>query len=564
VAALYLARLGAAPFLDPPEGIHAQIAWEMLHGAGFIAPHLNGIPYFEKPPLLYWLTGAAFAWLGPTEAAARLCSALAAVAVAVLTALIGARLGSARVGLMAGLMVATNLEVFLFGRMVKPDLLFVACIWLAFYGFVLAYLGKGRWTLLLFYGALGLAVLAKDPLGALGPLALVAAFLWLVGEGRTWRQWAPGRAVLLLLAVALPWYLLVEARYHGSLWYSIVDNHLLNLARQRVFPDEDVPLSALEFLGVTAVGFFPWVLALPLGVRRALERPWRTPEARLWMLLALWAVGTIGAVALSPFKLPHYGLPAFPAMALLAARVWDETIERPAGAPRSWMLLLPALLTVAALAAASLLIWRGWLGLSPQALEVADVSARNMAAQGQAATTGFIAQFRPLFGHVAGIFGIVAAALAVATWRRLPLLGVGAMLAAMIAFLPLSAEGLTLFAKSRSVRVMTDAILLRIEPGDVVAHEGALENSASALLRLDRRVRIVDGRQSNLAFGATFPEAAGVFWDGAALTRAWEGHHRVFLISLPAPDKSVVRRLPRERVHLLVEGGGRRLYSNRP
>jgi hypothetical protein len=187
-----------------------------------------------------------------------------------------------------------------------------------------------------------------------------------------------------------------------------------------------------------------------------------------------------------------------------------------------------------------------------------------MAAHGQSVTTDFIGQFRPLLGRIAAIFGVVSAALALATWRRHPLLGVTAMLAGMIAFLPLSAEGLTLFAKSRSVRVMTDAIMLRVGPGDVIAEEGALENSASALLRLDRPVRIVDGRPSNLAFGATFPEAGDVFWDGAALARAWQGDRRVFLLSSSAPERSVVRTLPADRVHLLVHGGGRRLYSNRP
>jgi 4-amino-4-deoxy-L-arabinose transferase-like glycosyltransferase len=563
-AALFLARLGAAPFLDPPEGIHAQIAWEMLRGGGFITPHLNGVPYFDKPPLLYWLMSGAFAWLGPTEIAARLASALAAVTVATLTALIGARLASGRVGLMAGLMVAANLEVFLFGRLVKPDLLFVACIMLALYGFIRAYLGHGRWPLSLFYGSLGLAALAKDFLGALGPLAIVALFLWLTREHRAWRQWAPARAVLLLLAVAVPWYLLVEFQYRGFLWYTVVDNHLLNVARQRVFPDEDVPLSTLEFLAVTGAGFFPWVLALPLALWRVLNRPWTTPEARLWMLLALWTVSILGVFALSPFKLPHYGLPAFPAMALLVAKVWDEAIDRPAGAPRSWSLVLPALLAAAGLTVVSLLMWRGWLSVSSGAMAIADVSARNMAAQGQPVTTDFIGQFRPLFGRITVILGLVTLALAAAAWRRLPLLGVGALLAGMIAFLPVSVEGLTLFAKSRSVRTMTDAILLRVGPADVLAHEGALENSASALLQLDRRVQIVNGLQSSLAFGATFPEARSIFWDGAALARAWQADRRVLLLSSSAPAKSVVRELPPGRLHLLVEGGGRRLYSNRP
>ena len=536
----------------------------MLRGAGLITPHLDGVPYFDKPPLLYWLMAGAFAWLGPTETAARLVSGLSAVAVAVLTALIGTRLASARVGLMAGLMVAANLEMFLFGRMAKPDLLFLACILLGLYGFILAYLGHGRGPLLLGWAGLGLAALAKDILGALGPLAIVGVFLWRSGEGKHWRYWIPPRALLLFVAIAVPWYVAVEVQHRGFLWYTVVDNHLLNVARQRGFPDEDVPLSALEFLGVTAAGFFPWVLALPLAVRRALARPWPTAEGRLWAFLAMWAVGILGIFALSPFKLPHYGLPAFPAMALLAARLWDEVIERPSGAPRSFTLLAPALLAVVAIAVGAALAWRGVLGVSPGAIAVADVSARNMAAQGQPVVTDFLAQFRPLCRTIAVMFGLVAGALVVATWRRLPRLGVGALLAGMLAFLPLSLEGLALFAKSHSVRVVTDALLLRADPGDVIAHEGPLENGASALLRLDRPVQIVNGLQSNLAFGSTFPEARGRFWDGTALARAWRGPGRVFLITALTPGRSVVRDLPPEQVHLLVEGGGRRLYSNRP
>jgi len=553
-----------APFLDPPEGIHAQIAWEMLHGAGLVTPHLDGVPYFDKPPLLYWLIAAAFAWLGPTETAARMVSGLSAVAVAVLTALIGTRLAGARVGLMAGLMVTANLEMFLFGRMVKPDLLFLACIMLGLYGFILAYLGHGRRPLLLGWAGLGLAVLAKDFLGALGPIAIVALFLWLTGEGKQWRQWIPLRAALLFLAIAVPWYVAVEIQHRGFLWYTVVDNHLLNLARQREFPDEDVPLSTLEFLAVTAAGFFPWVLALPLAARRALARPWLIAEDRLWAFLAIWTVAILGVFALSPFKLPHYGLPAFPPMALLAARLWDETIERPSGAPRSFTLLTPALLAVLAVALAAALAWGGVVRVSPGAIAVADVSARNMAAQGQPVAVDYLAQFRPLLRTIAAIFALVAGALAVATWRRLPRLGVGALLAGMLAFLPLSAEGLAVFASSRSVRVMTDAILLRAGAGDVLAHEGPLENGASALLRLRRPVQIVNGRQSNLAFGATFPDARDRFWDGRALERAWRGPDRVFLVTALTPGRSVVRDLPPDRVHLLVEGGGRRLYSNRP
>jgi len=486
------------------------------------------------------------------------------VAVAVLTARLGMLLGSARVGLLAGLMVAANLEVFLFGRMVKPDLLFVALILLSIIAFARAYLGAGRRALWVFYGALGLAALAKDVLGVVGPLIAVALFFYLTRESDAWPRWVPWSGVALLLVIAVPWYALVEFRNRGFLWYTIVDNHVLAIARQRVFPDEDVPLSALEFVAVTAAGFFPWALALPWALWRVLRRPWDTAEARVWLLLGLWTVGVIGFFTFSPFKLPHYALPAFPAMALLVAKLWDEGIGGEGDAPSLRWLLWPPLVGLAVIAVASVLTWRGVLGLPSEAVSVADMASRNMAAQGQQASLDFLSQFRPLIGALALVSGLGAAGIALSLWRRQPALGAGALLAAMLAFLPISVEGLTVFAKGRSVRPIAEAVTIRIAPGDVVAHEGAIENSASALLILGRPVRIVNGLQSNLSFGSTFQSAREIFWDGRALAEAWRGPQRVFLITGVRPAKSVVKDFPPDQTHLLRAAGGRWLYSNRP
>ncbi len=563
-AALCLGNLGRAPFIDPPEGAHAEIAWEMLRGGDWITPHLDGVPYFDKPPLHYWLLAGSFAVLGPHEWVARLWSALPAVGVAVLTARIGMLLGSARVGLLAGLMVVANLEMFVFGRLVKPDLLFVFVMLLALSAFMDAYLGRGRAALLRFYGSLGLAVLAKDILGALGPLAVLVLFFYLTRERQAWAVWAPWDGVALFLLLAVPWYVLMEWKHHGFLWYSIVDTHVLGILRRRVFPDEDVPLSGLEFAAVTAAGFFPWVLALPWAIGSVLGRVATTARDRMWLLLAVWAMAVLGCFILAPFKLPHYGLPAFPAMALLVARLSNDVFERAPGAPSRGTLLLAPLAMLGALAVLSLLVWWGVLAPPAGALSAADVSARNMAARGQEAPTGFLLSVRPLFGTLALIFSLGAAGIAAGMWRRRPVIGVGTMLAVMMAFLPVSVEGLTAFARSRSVGAMTETVLLRARGEDLLAHEGPIEDSASWLLGVGRPVKIVDGRLSSLAFGATFPSARGVFWDRQALARAWQGERRVFLLSVVRPADSAIRELPPDRVHLLVEAGGRWLYSNRP
>ncbi|MBI3625300.1 MAG: glycosyltransferase family 39 protein [Candidatus Rokubacteria bacterium] len=403
-AALFFVGLGHAPFVDPSEGMHAEIAREMAQRGEWVTPYFDGVRYFDKPPLLYWLMAAGFWLVGPSEWAARFWSALAAFGAVLLTARVGTILGSARFGLVAGLVLAANLEFFLFARYVKPDLVFVFFILLAFTGFILAYRGAGRWALLLCYAALGLAVIAKDILGAIGPAAIIALFFLLTRERQVRAQWVPWTGLGLFLAIAVPWYLAVEFHNRGSLWYTIVDNHILNFARQRVFPDEDLPLSPLEFLGVTAIGFFPWSLMVPSALARACRRPWETVEARIWLLLGLWSAAILAFFTVSPFKLPHYALPAFPALALLVAKLWDDVLDQAPGAPSARALLILPMLVLAGLAWLSFVAWRGEAWLPSGTLSLADVYTRNLAARGQAVPFPSYAELQPLLAKLALIF----------------------------------------------------------------------------------------------------------------------------------------------------------------
>lgn len=562
-AALFFVGLGQAPFIDPPEGIHAAVADGMRRSGDWLTPRLDGVRYFDKPPLLYWLLGLSFSAAGPTPFAARLWPALAAAACAAVTARIGMVLAGARAGLLAGLMFATCLGTFVFARQVKPDMVFILFLTLGWAGFVLAYLGRGRPALALFYTSLALAALTKDIFGALAPIAVAGLFLWLTRE-RPFGIWFPWWGVLGFAALALPWFAAMEIANRGFLWYTIVDNHLLNFVRQRVFPDEDVPLGALEFLVVTAVAFLPWVLAVPHAVARTLREPRATSIPRLWLLLAAWAVGVIGFFTASAFRLPHYGLPAFPALALLAARTWDETIGEESGALGARALMTPVLVLFAALGAAFTAAWLGWVRLGDDALLAVDVAARNLAAHGQGVPAPPAAPFAPFFGAAAGIFAAGAAGLAFALYRRAAGPGVAVALATMVAFLPVAGNGMTAFAHARAARPLAELLASRVRPGDLVIHEGALENTASVLLILREPVRVVGGRQSNLAFGSTFPEARDIFWESGRVRETWESPRRCFLLSVVRADRSVVAGLPAGAVHLLGQAGGRRLYANRP
>src|SRR5256884_5003989 len=221
----------------------------------------------------------------------------------------------ALVGCRACLMVAANLGMFPCGRVVKPDLVFVLWLTLAWAGFTIAYRGGGRRGLALFYAGPGLAAITKDLLGALGPVVVVLMFVWLTGE-RPLTLWVPWWSVLLLVAIALPWYVLVEAKTRGFLWYTLADNRVLGFAGPRIFPDEDVSLGSLEFFVVTLLAFLPWALALPWALGRAFRRPWEDATARLWLLFALWAGFVVGFFTARPVKPPHYRAPPFPPLSL--------------------------------------------------------------------------------------------------------------------------------------------------------------------------------------------------------------------------------------------------------
>jgi hypothetical protein len=554
-AAFLLPDLGSAPFDDPGEGMHAEIAREMLGGGGVLPLTLGGVPYLDKPPLLYALLALAFGLAGPSEAAGRLVSALAALVAVVATAWLGARLGGGRTGVVAGLALLTSLGFFVYGRYVRPEAVFVAALAV---GFTLALSGvvderprRVAWGLVTF----GLAALAKDPLGVLAPPLAIALAMVLTGQGRPVGRWLPWPGVVAAVVLAFGWWVLAEAATPGFVWYTVVDNHVLNVARARQFPDEDVPLSAGEFAMVALLGAAPWVLpaaGVVWGLVR--RRAWRQADEMPWVALALWAVGVLGLTALSPFRLPHYGLPAYPAIALLAARGWrDLDARRLAG-------LHAALLGVLAVGCALAWATDGSLFLG-RVLEATDVATRKGDLTGAISSMPPWAAFRPLLGVAALALGAGAVALAGAALARARAVAVYATIVALALLLPSAAVALGLVSAHRAVKGIAGEIARQAVPADVVAHEGPLENSGALEWYAGRRPVIVEGRRSVLGYGATLPEARDAFWEAAKLRLAWAGPRRVWLVTGRAPEHSVVRELPGAR--LVVATGGRRLYVNR-
>ncbi|HEY7362643.1 MAG TPA: glycosyltransferase family 39 protein [Methylomirabilota bacterium] len=551
-----LIGLGAAPFDDPGEGMHAEIARELRAGGHPFDLRLNGVRYVDKPPLLYVLLAGAFAVAGESEAVARAVPALAALAGVGAVAWLGTRLLGPAGGVLAGGALLSSIGFYAYGRYVRPETLFVAAL---AWGFSLALLGivEERPALVITgLAGFGLAALAKDPLGALGPPAILGLGLALGGRARPLRRWLPAGGVAAAVALGFGWWGLVELRSPGFTWYTVVDNHLLNVARARHFPDEDVPLAALEFLIVAGVGAAPWIITAAVAVVALLRRGrWREPGETPWVVLAMWALAVFGLTMLSAFRLPHYGLPAYPAIALLAARGWLQGPRR--------ALLIVHVVAFAGLAVACGMLWAGSSEqFASQVLDATDVATRKAAEAGHDTAPPW-ETIRLLLGATALIFTVATGGLGFLALGHARAAGPWApalVLATMIAVLPAVGAGLAAVAAQRAVRPLAVEVARHAAPDDLIVHEGPLENSGALEWYAQRRPVIVDGRRSVLAFGATFDGAADVLWERERLRQAWDGH-RVWLVTVRAPARSVAAELPGAR--LVAEAGGRRLYVNR-
>src|SRR5229473_4116716 len=145
--ALLLPWLGAAPFDDPGEGQHAEIAREVAVSGDWLTLRLAGVRYFDKPPLLYWLIAAGFKGFGVSEWFARLPAVLGAAAAVAGTTLLGVRLLGPGPGVLAGAALLSCALFAAFGRYVRPETLFVAAIQWGFTGLLLALApcGGGVW-----------------------------------------------------------------------------------------------------------------------------------------------------------------------------------------------------------------------------------------------------------------------------------------------------------------------------------------------------------------------------------------------------------------------------------
>jgi len=326
---LFFWRLGATPLMGLDEGLYAECSREMLAGGDYVVPTCNGEQFFDKPPVAYWLQAASMRVFGVNSFAARLPSAIEELLLVGLVVLLGTRLFSRRAALMAGFAFASSILAAALARMAILDAAFTLAITASLGAFLLAYLGLWpRWSYLVFWSAMGLSVMVKGPAGAVLILATVIAFLLIRGRFfASLRMTWPAVGILVFLAVALPWYALVQHRTGGQFAGEFLIHQNLQRALGQDF-EHNMPF--YFYLPVFAVGFFPWSVFVPAGLfltRKPESQKTGKGEYEASVFLAVW-VGVVFVVfSILRSKLPAYIFPIYPPAALLVGLLWTRAME---------------------------------------------------------------------------------------------------------------------------------------------------------------------------------------------------------------------------------------------
>lgn len=399
-ALVLLANLGSATLFDEDEPKNAACGAEMFARGDWIVPTFNHELRTDKPVLLYWLMLSSYHALGVNELAARLPSALLAIGSVLMVYHLGRLLYRPQVGLWAAIILSTSLMFDVVGRASTPDstliffitasaLVFVRGVagptgWLSVAGECSAartvnkaitaaphgdtiadwraYIPQSLGWWIAMYALLGLAVLAKGPVGVVLPIGVLTLFLLVMArdprsatrqatDPPTWRSrvrdalwaaidcfhpvrvaqvlWAlrPLTGIAVVALVALPWYVAVGLETDGQWLAGFLGKHNVNRFLQ---PLEGHRGTIFYHPVVVHITFFPWSVLLLLTVVTWWRRVREDAAMRASdLFVGCWVAAYFVFFSLCRTKLPNYVLPAYPALALATGAFLDRWIANP-------------------------------------------------------------------------------------------------------------------------------------------------------------------------------------------------------------------------------------------
>ena len=306
----------------------------MLTSGDWVTARLDGVIYLEKPPLIYWLIAISYKIFGVHDWAARIPMALSAIALCWLTAAIGVWAFGKRAGFYAGLCMSTCIGLWLFTRVLIPDVMLTFTIALAMWA-LLRVLDDDEphprvWAYAL-AASLGVGLLLKSLIGVVFPVAAGLIYLAITRQlfsARTWKRLHPFTGTLIILFIAVPWHVLATLRnppyfdftmrsvpgeYHGFLWFFFINEQLLRFLNLR-YPRDYNTVPRLYFWLFHLVWLFPWSVYFPAAAKLSYKPADRAGKTRL---LALCWIGFILIFFTFSTTQEYYSMPCYPAMALL-------------------------------------------------------------------------------------------------------------------------------------------------------------------------------------------------------------------------------------------------------
>jgi len=560
--------------MDDVDSVQAQISRNMLSSHDWVIAHLDGVPYLEKSPLIYWMIAISLKIFGVHDWAARIPVALAAIVLSWFTYFYARWCFGARAAFYAGLAVSTCIGLFLFTRIQIPDVMLTLSIAIAFFSFQRAIdeeeTHPRRWAAIL-AASLGVGLLLKSLISVVIPIGGILAYLALTRQffsGKIWSRLQIFSGALIALAIAAPWHILATLRmppyfnfslhsgpgeYHGFFWFYFINEQLLRFLNLR-YPRDYNTVPRLAFWALHLVWLFPWSVYLPAALRlnfKPLDRAGRT------RLLALCWIGFLLLFFTFSTTQEYYSMPIYPALAMLLGCAFAEENLWTRWGTR----FLGAIFALCALAVAAILVF-----------------VRNMPAPGDISRA--LQQHPEAYTLSLGHMGDLT--LASFAYLRLPLcvaliaflIGAIATLffrgrhvylaiaLAMVVFIHAARLALIVFDPYLASRPLAEA-LLRGPQGQLILN-GQYYAFSSVFFYTNRTALLWNGRVNNLEYGSYAPGSPSIFIGDAEFLSRWSSADRFYVLSDGDGIVHLRSLVPAARLHLVAESGGKTLYSNLP
>jgi hypothetical protein len=471
--------------------------------------------------------------------------------------------------------MATCIGLFLFTRILIPDVMLVFTIALAMWSFLRALEEDEKrprlWAFLL-AACLGTGLLLKSLIGALFPIASGVIYLLLTKQffvARTWRRLRPVSGALICLAIAAPWHVLatiqnppyfdftmrsVPGEYHGFLWFFFINEQLLRFLDLRTPRDYNTVPRHL-FILFHLLWLFPWSVYLPAIGRLSYKPKDRAGQVRF---LALIWTGFVLVFFLFSTTQEYYSMPCYPALALLLGSAMAQEDNRWI----QWASRVLGVVTAAAAIACFGILATVWNLPAPG--DISSALSRNPSAytlslghMEDLTISSFAYLRRPLaLAGVAFSIGAIGAFLRV---RRQTFLAAALM---MVFFFHAARIAMVAFDPYLSSRPLAEAILRGPQGKVVIDHH--YYTYSSVMFYVTEDVLLLNAKFNNLVYGAAAPDVPPVFIDDPQLAALWSGPGRYYVVSKNESLPRFEKLLGKDRITLVAASGGKFVLTNLP